>query len=364
MTSSTYPDSLPAPRTLSYTPRERRQLGDANRPLQARALERDRGAVERVTWPPFTTTQGEVFKEWWKNTLVYGGAWFVATWPTPQGRAPLVLRFRSPPNWQYVPGGFWSISAEVEVRGAGELPSAPAAFVDCELLLHFDEADPTAWIDYSTRHHAISVSNGVGGNVSAVPGVWSNQLRLDQSAPGSGAVPDYNTQAFVQADGFINLGEEDFFISFFATLDTFPSTGGQATVVSNISRGGGNSHGFEILISSIGQMGFDFNGGVPVGSILVTAGVRSHFAFSRKFNGERRVLYWYKDGIEVDHIGYDPVQDGGGSTHVGCSIRDNLSGGEARVWGFQGTIEELYIVKGPGTGVDSSFTVPTQPIGS
>lgn len=91
-------------------------------PKQFRGLQRDYLATEKITWPPFTQSQSETFKAWWRDTLLRGGAWFTASWPSPQGGT-LHRRFLAPPQWQYIHAGtdkrMWRVSAECEVRGRG-----------------------------------------------------------------------------------------------------------------------------------------------------------------------------------------------------------------------------------------------------
>jgi hypothetical protein len=123
MAAIVYPATLPVPQTSTVTPAERRALSDAQRPRQARALQRDRLDYERLTFPPMDADHSAIFRAWWKDTLIYGGAWFAAQWPLPRGFVTAVRKFREQPRWEFVPGGYWRVSALCEVRGAGELPT-------------------------------------------------------------------------------------------------------------------------------------------------------------------------------------------------------------------------------------------------
>lgn len=116
------PPTLPVPQTSTVTPAERRALSDSNRPRDARALQRDRLDYERITWPPMAPAKTQVLLDWWRDELIYGGAWFSATWPLPRGFVSAVRKMREQPRWQFVPGGYWRISALCEVRGRGEVP--------------------------------------------------------------------------------------------------------------------------------------------------------------------------------------------------------------------------------------------------
>lgn len=130
-----YPSALPAPQRANVAPVERRALGTSDKPRDARALARDRLARVSVTFPPMREAAFAAFRDWWRDDLVLGSKWFVADWPNMQGAATKVYRFTAPPRWSFVPGGLWSITAELEIRGEGMDPvRAPAALMLC----HFD----------------------------------------------------------------------------------------------------------------------------------------------------------------------------------------------------------------------------------
>lgn len=121
-TALIYPATLPNLITAPVTPAERRLLSDViGGPQQARGVQRDYLATRQVEWGPFTRAQAEEFERWWRETLVYGGAWFSATWVSPQGRVPLVYQFAAPPKWIYVADGIWRVSAPLHVRGRGSM---------------------------------------------------------------------------------------------------------------------------------------------------------------------------------------------------------------------------------------------------
>lgn len=135
MTYVRYPSTLPCPRTSTVTPAERRQLSQPERPRDAVAIERDRTQLERIAFPTFSAAQAEAFRTWWEDTLFYGAHWFAADWPSPVGLVDVVRRFISAPQWSFVPGGFWDVSAVCEVRGRGELPRVDPLPL---FLLHLD----------------------------------------------------------------------------------------------------------------------------------------------------------------------------------------------------------------------------------
>ncbi len=112
------PTALPVPQTSTVTSAERRMLSDQNRPREVRAIQRDRHEFERLTWPPMSTLEVELLLDWWEDELVFGGAWFAATWPLPRGMVGAVRKFYKQPESRFVPGGYWKVSALCEVRGA------------------------------------------------------------------------------------------------------------------------------------------------------------------------------------------------------------------------------------------------------
>lgn len=112
-----YPQSLPVPQTSVVSPAEMRQLSNERTPYEARALSNEQREFERVTFPAMNAVQAAVFQEWWKDDLIYGGAWFNAKWPLPRGFFEAQRKFVGAPRWQAVGRGYWKISALCEVRG-------------------------------------------------------------------------------------------------------------------------------------------------------------------------------------------------------------------------------------------------------
>lgn len=172
MAAITYPATLPVPQTSHVTPAERRALSEAARPLDARALQRDRLEYERVVWPPMTAAKCETILAWWRETLTYGGAWFSAVWPLPRGMVTAVRKFREQPRWEYVPGGYWRLSALCEVRGVGELPLQPSSsylfldrFTDSPgtlLSAHTPDVAPAGFAYFTDSNMQSSGSAAVG----------------------------------------------------------------------------------------------------------------------------------------------------------------------------------------------------------
>jgi hypothetical protein len=132
-----YPTELPIPQTSQVTSAERRVLESRDYPSgQATTRQRDRKEYERITWPPLDQVQAGVLRNWWKVTLLRGGAWFECTWPLPRGMVAAVRKFTEPLDWEWMAGGFWRVSGLTEVRGRGMTPQYyPALQPDWHLHL-------------------------------------------------------------------------------------------------------------------------------------------------------------------------------------------------------------------------------------
>lgn len=120
MTAIIFPAALPNPSVSVLTPAERRLLSDVTGgPQQARGLQRDYLATQRVEWAILTDAEADALNTWWRDTLTSGGAWFASIWPVPQGWVSVARRFVGAPQWSHLPGGFWKVAAQVQVRGRG-----------------------------------------------------------------------------------------------------------------------------------------------------------------------------------------------------------------------------------------------------
>lgn len=164
MTAIVYPSSLPGPSLSAVTPAERRLLSDvAGGPQQARGLQRDYLATQRVEWDILDATEAAEFNAWWNDTLTQGGAWFASTWPAPQGWVSIVRRFVGTPQWTHLPGGFWRVSATVKVRGRGLPPEAYPPHIS----IFTSTGGTLSWS--VTGAESVSINMGIG-SVSTVAG--------------------------------------------------------------------------------------------------------------------------------------------------------------------------------------------------
>jgi hypothetical protein len=87
------------------------------------AITYDYSAVQDVSSAPLTKAQAATFRDWIKNTLYEGAAWFSASWSLPSGARDGIRKFAEPITWTFVPGGYWTWKGKVEVRGRGMQPT-------------------------------------------------------------------------------------------------------------------------------------------------------------------------------------------------------------------------------------------------
>lgn len=129
MTTIVFPASVPSPSVSTITLAERRVLSDVNGgPQQARGIQNDYLGTQHVEWSLLDATAAAAIDDWWTNTLSFGGAWFVSTWPSPQGWISLVRRFVGALQWTHLAGGYWRLSATCQVRGRGLAPLLPTVW--------------------------------------------------------------------------------------------------------------------------------------------------------------------------------------------------------------------------------------------
>lgn len=121
------PAGVPCPQTSTVVPEEGRLLSEPDRaPRAARTVELDERQFQTFTWM-MSAEQAATFRDWWRNELYEGGAWFSApdTWPQPEGFMVKVRRFIGAPAWSYAGMGFWRVAVDCEVRGRTLLPNTP-----------------------------------------------------------------------------------------------------------------------------------------------------------------------------------------------------------------------------------------------
>ncbi len=372
MISVVFPVSLPNPSASAVSPSERRLLSDVTGgPQQARGVQRDYLAVRQVTWSHLNATEAAMFDAWYRNTLSNGGAWFSAAWPSPQGSVLLVHRFLSAPRWTYQAGGFWGVAADLQVRGRG-LP--PSAKYRGELLLHYDEAGRSAWRDFSIHRRALSFVEPTPSAITANPsGVFNGCASFSQAFPGSGGVPDYNTQAYVLTDGTLNLSNDEFFMEVRVYLASSPGTG-QFTIASNIEPQldgvSIKSAGWQWFIEDVtGAVRHRFTCTTPGSAFGAAAGtipLNQWVTLSvSRTNTTQSILDATVNGDATSGTANNyplalTADASSRGVYVGAWDRTTF-GGPNVVHGFQGKMDELFVDVGAGTGVRGSYAVSGQP---
>jgi hypothetical protein len=116
---------------MNLTPAERRAAEglavESTAPASTRALQRDFAGTAALSFV-FSSAQYAQWLAWWKNDLVYGGAWFSApTWPFPWGLG-AVLRHASAPTVRHLGRGIRQVDVQADVRGASLPPQLRTSF--------------------------------------------------------------------------------------------------------------------------------------------------------------------------------------------------------------------------------------------
>lgn len=180
MPISPIPGTIPVPRHMPITPKERRLLSEPPGPRDSRTVAREFVGEHDVQWL-LNEAQSAAFVTWYRTDLIEGGAWFSARWPMPQGLVLLERQFIGAPRWQFAGNGFWRVSARVQFRSTGVAPPPPddTGSTPSEDYLHdlFDGDDATNLADHSPN---------IGGSWVHFEGLNSafisgNRLEIDAS---------------------------------------------------------------------------------------------------------------------------------------------------------------------------------------
>lgn len=118
-----YPENLPAPQTSTLQSAERRVLETLIGPFASRPFSQDQLVSQPVTFVLLTGDQVDNWLIFGRTTLHDWAGWFAARWSHPLGGVG-VRRFVGVPNYpQSLPGVGWRVSAQVQMRGRGEIPN-------------------------------------------------------------------------------------------------------------------------------------------------------------------------------------------------------------------------------------------------
>lgn len=110
-----YPDELPCPQVdTDLTPRERRYISDIGEVKRLRRFQSTFQAERKNISFIFTRAQAKLFREWYKEEIIEGGAWFYADWPILHKEKKVSYRFVTRPVWEFLARGVYHVSATVE----------------------------------------------------------------------------------------------------------------------------------------------------------------------------------------------------------------------------------------------------------
>jgi hypothetical protein len=130
MTALVYPTSLPVPSRVPRRAAERRGLSTGPGPMQARAKSRDWLADHDLEFV-YSPAEMAIFKDWWQDTLQYGGAWFAAHgWPSADPSVGGVYQFKGGVRTAHRGEGNQRIQAVAQERGRGVDPQMVVCFYE------------------------------------------------------------------------------------------------------------------------------------------------------------------------------------------------------------------------------------------
>lgn len=187
-----YPASLKCPASMRVIPVDHRISATPERPRESRAGQLAPHWTVEAEWPPLTPDEVEIFREWWKTELVFGGSWFAATWPSPRGSVPLEIKFRTTPSYPFIPGGMFKPAAVLEVRFGGSAASAPPPPPDFEAF-RWNPADKFGNVVLSNANARATVLSGLGSVRSIVSHNAASanryaEMRIERTDPEAGMI--------------------------------------------------------------------------------------------------------------------------------------------------------------------------------
>lgn len=269
--------------------------------------------------------------------------------------------------------------------------AAPSQYVNCDLLVHFDDASSASWRDYSINRRSLSiVPYGTGSIVGGATGQFSGGGTFVQQIPGAGS-GNLNQTTYMTAAGGIEFDADEFYMSAWVNCALLPDTSASRSSYSMADRRIGqypNLAGWYFTIADVTGVGAavpafaaatstdggaTITGGLAVqggGSSPIAVSTWTHLAASRKNNaiGTADVRVFVNGSItsmtsiaaNSTRIFRSPLPH----TRIGAGSYSTALGSVATFQGFHGLMDELFIVHGPGTGIDTNFTPPTIPFNS
>lgn len=100
-----YPDELPCPQAdTDLVPRERRYISDITEVRNMRMFQQEFQATRNRIVFIFTEEEARQFREWYTRSIIHGGAWFYANWPTLHKDKNIAHRFVGQPKYEWLFG--------------------------------------------------------------------------------------------------------------------------------------------------------------------------------------------------------------------------------------------------------------------
>lgn len=100
-----YPEDLPCPQVeTDLVPRERRYISDITDVRNMRMFQQEFQATRNKISFVFTEEEARMFREWYEEEIIFGGAWFYANWPTLHKDKKIAHRFVGQPKYQWLLG--------------------------------------------------------------------------------------------------------------------------------------------------------------------------------------------------------------------------------------------------------------------
>jgi hypothetical protein len=148
-----YPAALPGAQPGSFAPRQRRAASSIDGPLQQRARQRDAAGMTSQYTYTFTPEELEIWRGWFRDTLLDGRRWFDHALPGRGGIVPRVVRYLDVQQ-QLLGVGIYRVAVRLEQRGASLAPQDEPATPP--LGFNTLTANVTSGVTYSNNNKTVS----------------------------------------------------------------------------------------------------------------------------------------------------------------------------------------------------------------
>lgn len=159
-----YPSDLPCPQAdTDLVPRERRYISDISDVRNMRMFQQEFQATRNRIVFIFTEEEQREFREWYKNEILYGGAWFLADWPTLHKDKDVPHRFVGHPKYEWLTGMNPGMMGRQIGRGGASQPVSI-----CKVTATVELYDPRKVGKksnvYTSKIYPLIFTDDVGGN--------------------------------------------------------------------------------------------------------------------------------------------------------------------------------------------------------